>query len=365
MELKRTPLHGRHLQLGARMVPFAGWDMPVQYEGLMQEHMCVRSAVGLFDVSHMGEVFVRGANAFRAVQWLVSNDVGRLEDGEALYTVMCNENGGVVDDLVVYRLSAECFMICVNAANREKDFQWMLNHNPFEAEIVDESDAWGQIAVQGPNAKALAARVCALPLDQLKPFEFVNGTVGDVAGCMIARTGYTGEDGVEVFAPADKTALVWDALIHQGADLGVRPIGLGARDTLRLEARFCLYGHELNDELSPWQARLAWVTKMDKEGGFVGRDALAQRKGNESHRLVGLLMEGKRIPRAEMRIKVEGKDVGWVTSGTRSPCMTRGIALGYVEKAYTRPGTSLVVDVRGREAEAKVFKGPFFNGDLE
>lgn len=359
MDISRTPLHSRHVELGARMVPFSGWDMPVQYLGLMEEHRCVRNNVGLFDVSHMGEVFVRGPNALKAVQWLISNDASRLQDGQALYTVMCNEMGGVVDDLVVYRLKEDVFLICVNAGNRKKDFEWMINHNPFNAQITDESDAWGQIAVQGPKALPLMERLFDGDLAGLGAFHSLSGCFAGVDGCLVARTGYTGEDGFEVFTPAGDTVAVWDALLETGVPLGVQPIGLGARDTLRLEARFCLYGHELTDETSPWQAGLAWVTKMDKPDGFIGHEVLLKRKGNESHRLVGLLIDGKRIPRAEMKVQKEEQDVGWVTSGTRSPTCSQGIALAYVRREFARVGTELSIDVRGREAPCRVVKGAF------
>lgn len=359
MENLRTPLYERHVALGARMVPFAGWEMPVQYAGLMEEHRCVRHDVGLFDVSHMGEVFVTGPNAFQAVQWLISNDISRLQDGQALYTVMCNEEGGVVDDLVVYRLEEERYLICVNAANRKKDFDWMVAHNPHGAVFTDASDQWGQIAVQGPAAATLMAQLSVTDVTALPPFHSVDCTFAGVAGCLVARTGYTGEDGFEVFMPSLDAVTIWDALLAKGASLGVQPIGLGARDTLRLEARFCLYGHELTDTTSPWQAGLAWVTKMEKEGGFVGRDALVRRKGNESHRLVGLRMDGKRIPRADMRVLVGDEDAGWVTSGTRSPNLSQGIALAYVVRSHAKVGSQLTIDVRGRQAPCTVVKGAF------
>ena len=231
MESLRTPLYERHVALGARMVPFAGWEMPVQYAGLMEEHRCVRHEVGLFDVSHMGEVFVTGPNAFKAVQWLVSNDISRLKDGQALYTVMCNEDGGVVDDLVVYRLQEERYLICVNAANREKDYNWMLAHNPFDAHFEDGSDQWGQIAVQGPAAADLMSVLTSSAIPELPPFHAIECSVDGVNGCLVARTGYTGEDGFEVFVPSAHTGVVWDALLRDGAAYGVQPIGLGARDT--------------------------------------------------------------------------------------------------------------------------------------
>ncbi len=360
MSLRRTPLYDAHVARGARMVPFAGFDMPVQYTGIREEHAAVRTGVGLFDVSHMGEVFVRGPRAFDAVQWLITNDAARLSDGEALYTVACNEDGGVVDDLVVYRLAAEEYLICVNAANREKDFAWFQAHNPHGAEIVDEGEAWCQLAVQGPRAVDVVASLTDLPARDLRNYTGARGTVAGVDGCLLARTGYTGEDGFEIFGPVPGAADLWEAVLSAGAEHDIVPVGLGARDTLRLEARMHLYGHELDDTTSPWQAGLARVVAEDKPGGFVGREALARRKGNESHRLVALVLEGKRIAREGMSLTHEGRRVGRVTSGTRSPTLGHGIALGYVEKHLRKPGTRLVVDVRGREAPAVVHRGAFY-----
>jgi aminomethyltransferase len=360
MSLRRTPLYDEHVNLGARMVPFAGFEMPVQYEGLGPEHLCVRTKVGLFDVSHMGEVFVRGPRAFDAVQWLVTNDLSRLSDGEALYTVMCNETGGVVDDLVIYRLGAEEYLVCVNAANRAKDLAWMLAHNPHGAEIVDEGDAWCQLAVQGPAAVDLVAALTEVDARGMANYTGAHGTFAGVADCFIARTGYTGEDGFEIFGPAAAAVTLWRAILAEGEQHGIVPVGLGARDTLRLEARMHLYGHELTDETSPWQAGLGRVVVMDKAGGFVGREALAERKGGEPHRLVALTMDGKRIAREGMPVTRDGRAVGHVTSGTRSPTLGVGIALAYVERGLHAPGTALIVDVRGREAPCTVHSGAFY-----
>lgn len=359
MSLRRTPLYDEHVASGARMVPFAGFEMPVQYAGLIAEHNGVRQAVGLFDVSHMGEVFVRGPNALYAVQYLISNDASRLADGEALYTVMCNESGGVVDDLVVYRLGAEEYLICVNAANRAKDLAFMLEHNPHDAEIVDEGDDWCQLAIQGPKAVEVLARLTPVNVVDMKNYTGTFGTVAGVEDCLVARTGYTGEDGFEVFGPASAAVTLWNALLQAGAGDGIQPVGLGARDTLRLEARMHLYGHELTDETSPWQAGLARVVDMDK-GDFIGKEALIGRKGKESHRLVALSMTGKRNARAEMNVMHDGRVVGHVTSGTRSPTLGQGIAMAYVERAFFKAGTELTVDVRGRAAPCVVHKGAFY-----
>lgn len=367
MSLHRTPFYEHHVSAGARMVPFAGWEMPVQYAGLIAEHTAVRTAVGLFDVSHMGEVRVTGPRAQEAVDRLVSNDVMRLGDGEALYTVMCNQDGGVVDDLIVYRLAENEMFICINAANRQKDFDWMVAHNACGDEAVfhHESDDWAQIAIQGRHAQALLAELTDADLDGIAYYAIGHGlTVAGVEGCMIARTGYTGEDGFEVFLPPTGADALWKAVHEAGEKYGLADVGLGARDTLRLEARYCLYGHELDDQTSPWQAGLGWVTKMDKTHDFVGKEALASRKGNEARRLVGLVIEGKRIARDGMDVQdTEGNVIGTVTSGTRSPSLGAGIALAYVDRAFFKPGTRVVIDVRGKQAPAVVHKGPFFSRD--
>lgn len=365
MTLKQTPLFDQHVARGARMTEFGGWNMPVQYSGILAEHARVRTAAGLFDVSHMGEVALEGEDASAAVSWLVSNDVSSIDVGQAQYNVMCNESGGVVDDVVVYRRGEQSFMVCVNAANRQKDFDWMVKHNRFpQVTIENHSDAWGQVAIQGPKATQILQSLTALPLATIETYWFGEGAVAGVDGCIVARTGYTGEDGFEVFMPAEQAPSVWTALLQAGESDGILPIGLGARDTLRLEVRYCLYGHELTDETSPLQAGLGWVTKIGKEGGFVGEEALAARKGNESHRLVGLVMQGKRIGRENMTIHdADGQEVGWVTSGTRSPTLKKGVCLGYVSRTCMRPGTMLQVDVRGKRESAIVHKGPFYQRD--
>ena len=359
MSLRKTPMHAEHIALGARMVPFAGFEMPVQYAGLGAEHACVRSAVGLFDVSHMGEVFVRGPQALAAVQHLITNDASRLSDGEALYTVMCNPTGGVVDDLVVYRLNAEEYLICVNAANREKDFAFMVANNPHGADFADEGEQWCQLAIQGPKAVDVVQSLTDADARSMKNYTGQYATVAGVPGCLLARTGYTGEDGFEVFGPTEAGVTLWRAVLEAGAEAGIQPIGLGARDTLRLEAKMHLYGNELTDDTSPWQAGLARVVQMEK-GEFVGKSALEARKGNESHRLVGLKMTGKRIARGGMDIRVGDEVVGHVTSGTRSPTLGEGIAMAYVQRGLHKAGTELVIDCRGKPAEAVVVPGAFY-----
>jgi aminomethyltransferase len=360
--LARTPLYPCHEAAGARFVPFAGYEMPVQYVGLKQEHQQVRTGVGLFDVSHMGEVIVRGPEAAAALDWLVSNDIAGMQIGQARYGMLCNEQGGVVDDVVVYRLGADAFLVCVNAANRAKDFAWMREHNPFpgSVEVLDVSDDWVQIAVQGPRAQQTVQPLTSLDLAGLVYYHFAHAAVAGIEGCIVARTGYTGEDGFEVFVPAAHGVAVWDALLEAGAPFGAMPIGLGARDTLRLEVRYPLYGHELSDAWSPLQARLGWPVKLGKPGGFLGAEAIVARREHDTHFLVGVVMDDSRIAREGMRVLHEGEEVGWVTSGTRAPTVDRGVCLCYVRRGLGAPGTQLTFDVRGREATGTVVKGPFY-----
>jgi len=360
--LKRTPLYQAHVDAGARLVDFGGWEMPVQYTSMMKEHRQVRQSVGLFDVSHMGEVRLRGARALEAARHLVTNRLD-IAIGQAQYSPMCNERGGIVDDLIVYNMAADDVLICVNAANRDKDLAWIQAHNPFaDVAVVDEHNMWGQIAVQGRHAPATLQALTDTDLSGVRYYWHASGTVAGVAGCIIARTGYTGEDGFEVFVPEAHTRTVWDALLEAGADHGCAPIGLAARDTLRLEAKMCLYGNDISDDTTPLEAALSWCTKLDKPD-FVGKSAIvAQKAAGVPRRLVGLVVE-KRIARHGHTVLIGGEARGVVTSGTRSPTRGDNIALAYVPKGFGRPGTQVQVDVRGRIAEAVVHKGPFYKRD--
>lgn len=358
-ELRRTPLFSRHVAHGARMVPFAGFEMPVQYTGLTPEHLAVRSSVGLFDVSHMGEIRVRGAKAAATLQHLLSNAVLRVEVGQAQYNLMCNERGGIVDDTVIYKLADDDFLVCANASNRAKDFAWICENNPHpDVSITDEGDAWVQIAVQGPKGPELTAALTDTAILHLARYRFAEGSFAGIPGCILARTGYTGEDGFEVFVPADRGGDAWDALLQAGEPFGVVPAGLGARNTLRLEARMSLYGHELTDDTSPIAAGLGWATKLNKPGGFIGRDAIVARSADEP-KLVGLVIDGKRIARDDMAVLSDGRRIGTVTSGSQSPSTGRAVALAYLEPAYSEPGTRVTIDVRGKDAEAQVYAGSF------
>jgi aminomethyltransferase len=363
MSLLRTPFHARHVALGARMVPFAGYEMPVQYTGVREEHVGTRAFCGLFDVSHMGEVRFRGPNAAESLSWLLSNAIRKLEPGQAQYNAMCNHEGGVVDDVFVYMVAPHDYVVCVNASNRHKDVAWMLANNR-GAEIVDESDSWAQLAIQGPKAVEVVDQLTDFDARAVPRHHFRIDTFAGVAGCMIARTGYTGEDGFEVFLPAAQAGPSWDAVLDCGQPMAVIPVGLGARDTLRLEVRNALYGHELDDHHTPLQSGLGWITKLGKPGGFLGMDAIAARKATDAEVLVGMTIEGKRIAREGMDVSVPGPDgqarkVGRVTSGTLAPSLDRAVCIAWVDRSLAAPGTRLTVDVRGKEATGVVVEGPF------
>ena len=359
---KRTPLFDRHVAAGARIVEFGGFDMPVWYSSLVDEHRCVRQAVGLFDVSHMGEIRVRGPGALAALEWLVSNTVTDMARGQARYALLCNDRGGVVDDLIVYRVSDDDFLVCVNASNREKDFAWFTANNPrTDATITDEGDLWGQIAIQGPASELVLASLTPSDLGTIAYYHHAPGTVAGIPGCIIARTGYTGSPGFEVFVPADQASALWDALMKAGEPHGIKPIGLGARDTLRMEARMPLYGHELSDDISPTMAKLTRVCKFEKPGSFLGAAAILARKeaGTDTKVLAGALIDGKRVVRDGTRVLKDGVDVGWVTSGTRSPILEKGICMLYVEAGLDAPGTVLQFDLRGSLETGTVVSGAF------
>lgn len=358
-ELSRTPLFETHRRLGARMVPFAGFEMPVQYDGLVAEHTRTRTQVGLFDVSHMGEVRVTGPEALDVVNRLITNDLNRISDGRALYTCLCAEDGTIVDDLIVYRISPQEIFICVNAGNRAGDFAHMQAHARGEATLTDEGDAWGQIAVQGPNAPELLGRVFGADVGAQKPFRIRTAELGGTP-VMVASTGYTGEPGGEVYAPASATAAVWEALEAAGQDLGVGPVGLGARDTLRLEMGYCLYGNDIDRTTTPLEAGLGWVVRLDK-ADFVGRSALvAQSEAGVPRKLVGVEVTERGIPRHGYPVLHEGAVVGTVTSGTSSPTTGRAVGLALVPTILSGLGTPLAVDCRGKLRAAKVVATPFY-----
>jgi aminomethyltransferase len=342
--LLRTPLYDRHVALGARMVPFAGWEMPVQYDGVIPEHKAVRADCGVFDVSHMGELEVEGPRAGALLQSLLSNDIDRLADGGAQYTLLTNDSGGIVDDLIVYRLTPFRYLLIVNAANRETDLEWLKEREIPGSDVRDVSDEYGLLAVQGPRSLE------RLGLPDAPAFSFAEGEIDGIA-CMINRTGYTGEKGVELMVPAEDSAELWDRVVERGA----KPAGLGARDTLRLEVCYPLHGNDIGPDTDAISAGLGWVCALETE--FTGAEELRRIKAEgPARRLVAFVMEDAAIPRQGMAIEGGGE----VTSGTHSPMLDRGIGLGYIAASVAEPGQELTVDVRGRPRRARVVPKPIY-----
>ena len=355
---RTTPLNAAHRKAGGRMVDFAGWDMPVQYDGLIQEHERVRTGVGLFDVSHMGEIEFKGPGALEEANRLITNDLARCIDGQAVYAGLLNEKGTFVDDVVAYRFSLEHIFICVNASNADKDFEWMAS-NAKNVKPVNRSNDYAQIAVQGPKAFGLVQRLVKKPLEGVGTYRF---TTGDVAGiaCIISRTGYTGEDGFELYCPPDKAEALWNALLEEGKPEKAAPAGLGARDSLRTEMKFALYGNDIDDAHTPLEAGLGWIVKLDK-ADFIGKSVLvAQKAAGISRKLVGFEMVDAGIPRAHYPILQNGEKVGEVTSGTMGPSIKKAVGIGYVPTALSAEGSTFHVDIRGRAATARVVKTPFY-----
>ncbi len=362
---RKTPLFDRHVALGARMIPFAGWIMPVQYAGILAEHKTVRTQAGLFDLGHMGQVDVAGPGALSYLQAITTNDVSTLTPGEAQYSLLPNEQGGVIDDIIIYRRpSGDGYMVCINAANRDKDVAWMLAYTgSFDVVVRDISDETGMIAIQGPRAQAIVQRLTDLDLAQIGAFAWASGTVAGVRA-MIARTGYTGEDGFEFFTALGDIVPLWDALMREGAGDGLAAIGLGARDTLRLEARMPLYGNELADDINPLEAGLGWAVKLDK-GDFVGRSHIAAMKdAGPPRRTVGFkLTERSGSPRSHQEVQLDGRSIGFVTSGAMSPTLGENIGLALVETEAVGIGKPLQIMIRERPVQAVQIKTPFYKRD--
>jgi len=358
-ELRRTPFHEKHEQLGGKLVPFAGFEMPLQFEGIVKEHRAVREAVGLFDVSHMGEIEVCGPNALDLTQLLITNDAAQLDDGQALYSAMCLSDGGIVDDVLVYRFDAERFMFVVNAANVDKDFAWMSDFRMHDVEVIDRSAETGQLALQGRHATEILAAVCNLDLEGIAYYHFAQGMVAG-APAVVSRTGYTGEDGFEIYMAPDHGPQIWDALMEHGEPKGLKPIGLGARDTLRLEMKFALYGNDITESTTPLEAALGWVVKLDT-GEFRGRDALIEQKeAGLKRRLVAFELKAKGVPRHGYRALIDGEPAGEVTSGVISPTLGKPIGLAYLPKGWWRPGSQFQVEIRNKPVDAVVVKPPFY-----
>jgi len=358
--MKNTALLQKHLDANAKMVPFAGYNMPVQYEGVNVEHETVRKAVGVFDVSHMGEFFLRGPKALDLIQRVTTNDASVLFDGKAQYSCMPNGKGGIVDDLIIYRISQEEYLLVVNASNIEKDWKWIVSHNTEGVEMENASDRYSLLAIQGPKAAEAMQSLTLVNLSEMPYYTFVRGDFAGFSDIYISATGYTGSGGFEIYVPNEAAPQVWDAVFAAGASFGIKPIGLAARDTLRLEMGFCLYGNDIDDTTSPLEAGLGWITKFTKD--FVDADALkAQKEQGITRKLVAFEMVERGIPRHDYPIlDSNGTEIGKVTSGTMSPSMKIGIGLGYVTKEHAALESPIFIAIRDKGIEAKVVKLPFY-----
>ncbi|MFH1853534.1 MAG: glycine cleavage system aminomethyltransferase GcvT [Candidatus Neomarinimicrobiota bacterium] len=355
--MKKTALHDRHVKLNAKIVPFAGYEMPVQYQGIIQEHLAVRTAAGLFDVSHMGEFIVTGRGAEDFLQRMTVNDVAALRVGQAQYSAMCYDDGGIVDDLLIYRY-ADHFMLVVNASNLDKDFKWLQSHLPAGVTLENRSDEISLIALQGPQSRSILGRLTEEKLAEIPFYHFLEGRVAN-RPVTIARTGYTGELGFELYGSNEDIPLIWDRLFEVGAAAGLVPVGLGARDTLRLEMKYCLYGNDIDQTTNPVDAGLSWIIKADK-GDFIGKAAILARKTVVPRRLVCLEMLERAVPRHGYKVFSGAEEIGVVTSGTQSPSLQKGIALAYLNREFTKIGTATEVEIRGGRKAAVVVKPPFY-----
>ncbi|APJ04935.1 glycine cleavage system aminomethyltransferase GcvT [Silvanigrella aquatica] len=362
-KLKMTPLYEEHVSLGARMVPFAGWNMPVQYSGVVDEHKCVRNSVGLFDVSHMGEFNVTGRGALEFLQMMTINDVAKINIGQAQYNAFCYDNGTVVDDIIIYRRGFDSFFLCVNANNIEKDFAWLKEHCPKQGVILENmSDDYAQIAIQGPKSRELIAKVVDVKITDLAYYHFTEGKVLGTPA-IIARTGYTGELGYELYFPASVASKIWKGLLQIGQDYGVKPCGLGARDTLRLECGYLLYGNDMDNTTTALECGLSWITKFDKNS-FIGKDILLRQKEEGlKKRLIAFEMQDKAIGRHGYKVfsaKENGNEIGFISSGSPSPTLSKNIGMAYVSSENAKLGSEIWIEIRGEKKLATVVKKPFF-----
>ncbi|MDR6803522.1 aminomethyltransferase [Dyadobacter sp. BE34] len=357
--MKTVPLHQLHIRLGAKMVPFAGFEMPVRYSSDLDEHHTVRNAVGVFDVSHMGEFSVKGPGALALIQKVSANDATALYDGKVQYSYLPNATGGVVDDLLVYRIAEDDYFLVVNASNIEKDWNWIQSQNTEGVAMENLSDSLCLLAVQGPNATAALQKLTAVDLASMEYYTFKIGEMAGIKDIIISATGYTGAGGFEIYVKNEDAEKMWDAIFEAGAEFGIKPVGLGARDTLRLEKAFCLYGNDIDDETSPLEAGLGWVTKFTKD--FINSETLkAQKEAGLKRKLIGFEMIDRGIPRGHYELcDAEGNKLGEVTSGTQSPTLQKGIGLGYVPTEFSKAGTEIFVKVRDRLLKAQVVKTPF------
>ena len=355
--IKRTALFSKHKALGAKLVPFAGFEMPLQYEGVIKEHIAVRTTAGAFDVSHMGEFIVKGKNAEKFLNYVTINDVSKIEVVQAQYSAMCFDDGGIIDDLLIYRYN-DYYMLVVNAANIEKDFNWLNGQLSDDVILENHSADISLIAVQGPQSRNILSKISESDISDLPFYYFLEGKV---AGCdvTIARTGYSGELGFEIYGNNKDIPKVWDALFNIGKPMGLVPTGLAARDTLRLEMKFCLYGNDIDKTTHPYEAGLGWITKVDK-GNFIGRESIIDRKENMARRLVCIEMLDKAIPRQGYEIYIDAEKIGYFTSGGQSPSLQKGIGLAYINRPHTKSGTEIEVEIRGKRKKAVIVKPPFY-----
>lgn len=361
--MKTTAFNQIHKAAGGKMVEFAGYEMPVEFAGIKTEHLAVRENVGVFDVSHMGEFWVKGPKAAELMQYVTSNDISSLKPGQAQYSCFPNGNGGIVDDLLVYYFEAEKYLLVVNAANIDKDWNWVVSQNKVGAELENVSDAISQLAIQGPNATAVLQKLTNVKLTDLKYYTFAVGTFAGVADVIISATGYTGAGGFELYFANEHAATIYNAIFEAGAEFGIQPIGLGARDTLRLEMGYCLYGNDIDDTTSPIEAGLGWITKFNDHNNFIDKNLLlVQKNEGVSRKLRGFEMIDRGIPRHGYEIFDDaGNKIGEVTSGTQSPVLNKGIGMGYIAKEYSAIGTEIYLNVRNKLLKAKIVKLPFIN----
>jgi len=357
--MKNTALSDIHISLGAKMVPFAGFNMPVQYSGINVEHETVRNAVGVFDVSHMGEFILKGENALELIQKISANDASKLFDGKIQYTYFPNETGGIIDDLLIYRIDKETFLLVVNASNIDKDWNWISKYNTKGVELINISDKTSLLAVQGPKTTKVLQKLTDIDLSSMDYYTFKKGVFAGIENVLISSTGYTGAGGFEIYFENSHAVTIWNAIFEAGKDFNIAPIGLGARDTLRLEMGFCLYGNDIDDTTSPLEAGLGWVTKFNKD--FVNSENLKkQKEAGVDYKLIGFEMLERGIPRHDYELQdVSGANIGRVTSGTQSPSLQKSIGLGYVKKDFSKEGTEIFVNIRNKAVKAIVVKPPF------
>jgi len=368
--MKNTPFTKFHIALGAKMVPFAGYNMPIQYEGVISEHLTVRKSVGVFDVSHMGEIWVKGPKAFDLLQYITSNDVSKLYDGKIQYSCMPNGRGGIVDDILVYRITAESYLLVVNAANMEKDWNWITQHASdrgmkIGTDVYNASEETGQLAIQGPLAMKSMQKLTSESILDMEYYSWKNLEFAGVKNILFSTTGYTGSGGYEIYMPNEAADTIWNAVFEAGKEFGIKPIGLGARDTLRLEMGFCLYGNDIDDTTSPLEAGLGWITKFTDTKNFIDKEyLLQQKKEGVKRKLVGFVLKEKGIPRQHYSIcNAAGNKIGEVTSGTMSPSLNIPIGMGYVPAELSQPGSEIFIEIRGKLIKAEVVKLPFYKGE--